>query len=605
MTEARRVWTWSRRKGKWGCLGCRMDMPCRHPVPCTMCCQLETILEEPPLDTIHEEDMPPPPPPAPPPPPSWKHPRCVHVRPASYAYGMTRMRPGVQAENTTVRAHRDRSRRPIPGRDMRVLVVELQRRAIPWTLSDAVQEAVAAAAGGESPPEVPPVEYIDDVYTHNPSVLRALLRAMLEDPALRRVIGLHHEAFRTRLDDLLQESTGDDEQAKLRQLHKMLRALPLELVCRNGYVVAYNMVSTAATGGSNTAMYPLGTAAQARPVTFYVVKYVTKDKVALSSSLTVLLAAQKHIEDYPSRAENTGDPTRTAQHFVQRVCNSVAGMAEYGAAQAAEIALGHQASWVSHEFTYVWPWDLMSWVIADVGDAWEARVAMPSTRGIAAMGGDRRDDALDEEVAAATGDVDEDSERDEEEVFEQDVLEPGGAVDTRGVRRGSTRPYPTGYGQYVLVDAHHNYLHRPPELWDMSQLEYSMCARLKRKEEAQTREPGGRGRAPNGRYRLPQAHKLAGSHEVALVSQHTCFILGGSKPPQMPKMPRPRRPTASWRKKADTFGMYILTLFRPYNPENLHTLGWGWNALCEFTCEIDPPPTDQVRSQHLKCKTGI
>ena len=84
-------------------------------------------------------------------------------------------------------------------------------------------------------------------------------------------------------------------------------------------------------------------------------KYMVKDAYALQASLSVLLDARQHIQDYPSRAEDSGVNTRTAQHFLQRVLNS--STAELATTQAAAIVLGVPSANHSHTFVYACVWD--------------------------------------------------------------------------------------------------------------------------------------------------------------------------------------------------------------------------------------------------------
>jgi hypothetical protein len=144
-------------------------------------------------------------------------------------------------------------------------------------------------------------------------------------------------------------------------MHDCLKSIAKKLPCRNSNIVMFNPTLTSFTG-SNTAAYFLGMLEQARGALFYLVKYLTKDKTELSASLVVLLDARKHIDKYPSVADDAGTAIRTTQHFLVRVLNSLSGMSEYGAPQAASVVLECPCTWVSHEFTYVFPHEILDWL---------------------------------------------------------------------------------------------------------------------------------------------------------------------------------------------------------------------------------------------------
>ena len=84
-------------------------------------------------------------------------------------------------------------------------------------------------------------------------------------------------------------------------------------------------------------------------------KYMVKEAYALAASLSVLLDARKHIEAYPSKADDSGATGRTSKHFLQRVLNSTT--AELAPTQAAAIVLGIPSQGHSHAFVFACAWD--------------------------------------------------------------------------------------------------------------------------------------------------------------------------------------------------------------------------------------------------------
>jgi hypothetical protein len=96
---------------------------------------------------------------------------------------------------------------------------------------------------------------------------------------------------------------------------------------RNASIVEVNPTASSVLC-CNSACYLLGANEQAKSALFYLLKYLTKDGVALSNSLSVLRAARIHIDQFPSVAADTGTTQRTGQHFLTRVVNSLSGQSE-------------------------------------------------------------------------------------------------------------------------------------------------------------------------------------------------------------------------------------------------------------------------------------
>jgi hypothetical protein len=456
-----------------------------------------------------------------------------------------------------------------------------------------------------------------------------VFKAVLSLPRLQTVLKLHPAAVLETLDAL----ASDDQTEKSRKtIHAILLKLATTLVCRNGSLVQHNKVSTSLTG-SNTAMYFMGAVEQARQAMYYVVKYITKNKVPLEGCLSVLLDQRKKIDAYPSKAPDSGTDTRTGNHFLQCVLNSIAGSGEYGAAQAASIALGYPGSWCSHDFQHVFPHDWKAWLEEDYFPAGMGRAA-PA-----------KDDPMADGVGAAESELEAEGGLDVPQAEgEQPTVaavatppqEPDGVP-----AQGSAFVYLDIDGVPRAVDFKTHYVSRPSSFYDMSMLEFAQLVQISRKSEkklkdtralmanaregvaARFRESMGddaeeevaaeaaaaaavaaaavaagaaeaaavaAGRPPNGRGALAGTNPLWASHEVTLSSNPKPFILAGPSPPPLPEQPTPRNPSRAWQKQADEFAQYYLLLFRPFNHENVLTLGWNWAAFCDFMKAIDPPP---------------
>ena len=104
-------------------------------------------------------------------------------------------------------------------------------------------------------------------------------------------------------------------------------------------------------------------------------KYMGKQCIQISASASVLLDAHRHITQYPSTAEDSGEPERNAKHFAQWVLNH-ADVVELDGTQAAGIVLGHDASYASAFEHHHYAWDVLKFAQKaergdfDIGHAW-------------------------------------------------------------------------------------------------------------------------------------------------------------------------------------------------------------------------------------------
>jgi hypothetical protein len=118
----------------------------------------------------------------------------------------------------------------------------------------------------------------------------------------------------------------------------------------NGNIVEYSPALSAALG-CNTCVSPLGDLVLAKSVIFYMIKYMTKDPIALANTLSCIVSAAKHIALYPSAAEDSGTATRSAKHAITRALNNITGQGEYSQSLCAAVLLGHKSSIASHATT--------------------------------------------------------------------------------------------------------------------------------------------------------------------------------------------------------------------------------------------------------------
>lgn len=107
---------------------------------------------------------------------------------------------------------------------------------------------------------------------------------------------------------------------KLELSNEHISQLRKKLAKRNAWVVEVSPGCTACLA-CNTAAMCLGGAEQAKAAIFYLLQYITKNKVEITNALSVLDKARNDIEKRPSRAEDSGTEQRTGMHLVERVLN--------------------------------------------------------------------------------------------------------------------------------------------------------------------------------------------------------------------------------------------------------------------------------------------
>lgn len=167
--------------------------------------------------------------------------------------------------------------------DPRLLVTETSRPRIP-----------VAAATPNQPPNQPATPTDSQPATENQAALLQLLDLIRADPS------------RVENEELLIAQlryVSETHPTIFQQLLSLLKTV-------NGAVVETSPTALACTA-SNTAFYFLGTARQARNAIYYLVKYLTKDRTALSDVVAAICDAKVEMVRYPSIAADAGQDERT------------------------------------------------------------------------------------------------------------------------------------------------------------------------------------------------------------------------------------------------------------------------------------------------------
>ena len=243
----------------------------------------------------------------------------------------------------------------IPVPEHRLLVVELPR---PPTIAEGVRTydnllALLAASGHKTTGRVNGVQQID-----GPNALRVVVE-LFREPAIAAVLadeGLTSTALRDAVSEMTDVIDGrpvdDATRKRLEGVAKQIVLAWRRLPCRNAQVAVYSDVLTFLFGCNNNPVH-LGASAAAKAAMFYLVKYITKDSVAMNTALSILKDAKKHVDKWKSTAEDAAtNPHRPSIQLSERVANSNGGM-ELADTQMAGVALGHKAHLSSESFVYV------------------------------------------------------------------------------------------------------------------------------------------------------------------------------------------------------------------------------------------------------------
>ena len=138
------------------------------------------------------------------------------------------------------------------------------------------------------------------------------------------------------------------------QLLLVYRELMKRLPRANGYISTYNEVASYCTG-SHCNFQLLGSDEQARGAIFYICPYMGKEKVPLEQCVTILGQAMKHIERYKSRAGDSGSNFRKSVHLMERCLNRMNLMMELSDYQIAAALLKLPSVISSEKFSYWTP----------------------------------------------------------------------------------------------------------------------------------------------------------------------------------------------------------------------------------------------------------
>jgi hypothetical protein len=404
---------------------------------------------------------------------------------------------------------------------------------------------------------------LDDVLTMEPGskVTLNLLEAVLDtapNEIKQELMMPEWDEVRDRLKNL--------KESDIPRLISEWRKLP----CANANLTCFTLALTTLLQ-SNTAPYLLGVREASRAASFYLVKYMAKDFVALSASLSILVDVKRHTDRFPSRAEDAHTPMRDAMYFLQRACN--VEHAEMLSTQAAALLQGLFASITSESFTYTDHWSYVQLanqlmhrdpLMLDAGkNVYGVRAEEAELEG-------EEEDEDEGEYVEIAGD----------NIFAQQMEE----VENHGVgEMRAVKTYRTKEGDVKPISTAELYLYRGPALAQYCAVEYEQCVHITQKTEKQlekfqersdaNEEDLGaqflRGRSPNAHFEFHPASELHGIYHQTLVSKVRCNVHVGLKMPREPKqLGRGKAVSQQWLRRYEIFAAFMVANFVPWSVGN-------------------------------------
>lgn len=381
------------------------------------------------------------------------------------------------------------------------------------------------------------------------------------------------------------------------------------LLKRNGSIVDVTTTVTAALG-SNTASYLLGGIEQAKSAMFYLIKYLTKDAVALTNCLSIIRDSRIYVEQNPSTAEDTGTVTRGGRYFLQRILNTLNGMDEISDTQAAASLLGMPSSMASVEFQFLFIGPALDTILRRVSDT-AAPAAGTDPEQVAqteieqeAIELEREEAAIDQPNVPA-GAFEKSVEPEEPELHmrdnNMDAMAEAMFQDLTSFRDGSTALNSsdgfTTYGGasiYVIGDRRvpirqdTHYAYRGEALKDYSFYEWVGLITVQPTPRDTPRPTLHQSRRANSTFLFANEHPLFATHQQRLRSKQVCPVLAGGIPPPYPPMIRENERTAVWHKIAERFARYALVIFCPWDPVTKAPLGdLNWETFTAFMNQLE------------------
>jgi hypothetical protein len=357
----------------------------------------------------------------------------------------------------------------------------------------------------------------------------------------------------------------------------------------NTNIATYNPVLSLCTGSHNNTSL-LGSEEQANAAVFYICPYLGKVKFPLQHSLSILNMNLDHIQKFPSTAEDTGTNKRTAKHVLQRTLNKMMLKMELSDFQVAADLLGLPCVIRSDQFAYLDPMASMAYQTLvqfneDSEDRLEEMIRMLSP--LITDSNENEVEPGEETMEISETEESEDMEDISEEINGQDRTFKYDKQDLlQQLGRMQLFTYETdGDPIKDIVPVAALYPNRGEGLQSLNRYEYAALVKVDKRREnprriRRTQYEFGRSFAPASQYA-----------QFLQAKQRT--VVFTSKPPPPPGTAPDINNTneyPQWRDKANLYGRFFLTLFRPeiccYNQSDTNDYEYTWDALLQFVSEL-------------------
>ena len=402
-----------------------------------------------------------------------------------------------------------------------------------------------------------------------------------------------------------------------------------ELLCKeveesNGDIATFNPLLNLCTGSHNNASL-LGSLQQAKGAVFYLCPYLGKTKFPLQQALMILNEVVKHVEKFPSKAENTGCDKRTTQHIMQRTLNKMMLLMELTDFQIAADLLDLPCIIRSEQYSYLdanasmalqslvhfkeQSGNIFDALLRTLNEEIVHKEFLPTKYCSEETSNFLMETTFDEDVEdfkvenLTSEETPGDFIIDEEMKYPKfggnsstliDCLEESDSEDigfpqfnkddlTKEIGRLHVFSYKVDKGtdeqeevQKEIVPVAAFYSNRGKLLKDLNRYEYTALIKIVKKKDVKIRErtiqfPFGDGFTPACQF----AQQLEAKHRTVVITSKSPPH-PGSKPNKKQKME-----LYQWQQEADVFARYILTIFRPeitcFQANHQNCLGYTWD----------------------------